>query len=331
MSTIRDVAKEAGLSTGTISKALSNPASVSKKSLAKVDAAIKKLNYKPNMLAQKFRSKQTYTIVVLVPDIANLFFAQVISGIENIAQKKGYSVLLGDTKDSPEREKQYIRMVETRLAEGIINLRPHNKENAILPMEGVVAVCAGGCEKTPYPSVRIDNAGAAEKAVDFLHTLGHRKIGIISGLESNPHSVDRLKGVRRALEKNGLPFDERLYFEGDFNFWSGLNGAEYFLQLQDRPTAIFCMNDEMAIGAMKGYFDAGLSVPQDISIVGFDDMQVSRYINPALTSIAQPAEKIGEKSAEVLFQIIEGTPPSREEFVLPHDFIIRDSTRHLVG
>ena len=140
MTTIRDVAKEAGLSTGTISKALSHPERVSKKNLEKVEAAILKLNYKPNMLAQKFRSNTANTIVVMVPDIANLFFAKVISGIESVAQRAGYNVLLGDTRDSSNKEKDFIRMVETRLADGVINLRPYVKNDSLLPRAQYVSI-----------------------------------------------------------------------------------------------------------------------------------------------------------------------------------------------
>lgn len=327
MSTIRDVAKEAGLSTGTVSKALSAPKTVSPKNLSKVQSAIKKLNYKPNMLSQKFRNKQSKTIVVLVPDIANLFFAQVISGIEHIAQKQGYSVLLGDTKDDIKREQEYINMVETRLADGIINLRPFIKGDSMLPNDDVIAVSAGGCENTPYPSVRIDNAGASEKVVNYLLSLGHKRIGVISGLATNPHTLDRLAGYKKALEKAGIAFCEKLVFEGDFNYWSGLNASEYFYRMnEEMPTAIFSMNDEMAISAMKGFLNHGVRIPEDVSITGFDDSQVSRYLNPALTTVSQPAEQIGEKSADLLLQLIEGKKPNQTEFVLPYDFVIREST-----
>lgn len=325
MATIRDVAKESGLSTGTISKALSAPDSVSKKSLTKVNAAIKKLNYKPNMLAQKFRNKQSRTIVVLVPDIANLFFAKVISGIEQVAQQQGYSVLLGDTKDSAEREVEFIRMVETRLADGIINLRPYIKGDSILPKEGVIAVNAGNCENTPYPSVRIDNADAAKKVVNYLLSLGHKRIGVVSGLKKNPHSIDRINGYKAALANAGIEWDEELVFEGDFKYWSGLNAAEYFTRMENIPTAIFCMNDQMAIAAMKGFIDKGLRIPQDISVTGFDDMNVSRYYVPALTTISQPAEKIGQKSAEILLKMIAGEQPTQNDFILPYEFVIRES------
>jgi len=327
MSTIRDVAKEAGLSTGTISKALSAPKTVSPKNLVKVQAAIKKLNYKPNMLSQKFRNKKSKTIVILVPDIANLFFAQVISGIEYIAQKQGYSVLLGDTKDEIKREQEFINMVETRLADGIINLRPYIEGDSMLPSEDVIAVSAGGCSGTPYPSVRINNTGASEKVVDYLISLGHSRIGVISGLADNPHTIDRLAGYKNSLAKANIAFCEELVFEGDFKYWSGLNASEYFSGMEaDMPTAIFSMNDEMAISAMKGFINHGLRIPEDISITGFDDRQVSRYLNPALTTVAQPAEKIGEKSAELLLQLIEGKNPNQTEFVLPYEFIIREST-----
>lgn len=325
MATIRDVAKEAGLSTGTISKALSTPERVSKKNLEKVELAIKKLNYTPNMLAQKFRAKTSKTIVVLVPDIANQFFAKVISGIEVVAQNKGYSVLLGDTRDSLERERDFVRMVETKLADGIVNLRPYKKEDAILPKDGILGVSASSCEGTPSYSVRIDNVGAAKKAVSHLISLGHKRIGVISGLSSNPHAIDRLNGYKDALVDAGIEFSPELVIEGDFNYWSGLSAAEQFCAMPNRPTAVFSMNDEMAIAAIKGFTDKGFTLPEDMSIIGFDDMEVSRYCIPPLSTISQPAEKMGEKAAELLLQLIESKIPETEEYILPYEFVIRES------
>lgn len=326
MATIRDVAREAGLSIGTISKALSSPDKVSKKNLEKVHAAIEKLNYKPNMLSQKFRSKTSKTIVVLVPDIANVFFAKVISGIEKIAQDEGFSVLLGDTRDSIAREREFVRMVETKLADGIINLRPHDPKEFVLPQEGVLTVAASGCENTPYDSVRIDNASASKKVINHLIGLGHRRIGVISGLKDNPHSVDRLKGYKQALVANDIEFDAKIVIEGDFNYWSGLNASQQFINMSNMPSAIFCMNDEMAIAAMKGFLDHGLKIPKDISVTGFDDMDVSRYVQPTLTTVSQPAEKIGIKAAQILLDKIKGETTDLQEFVLPYEFVIREST-----
>jgi len=326
MATIRDVAREAGLSTGTISKALSNPDKISKKNLAKVQSAIAKLNYKPNMLAQKFRSKRSNTIVVMVPDIANLFFANVISGIESVAQNAGFSVLLGDTKDSVAREKQFINMVETRLADGLINLRPYRPDDALLPRDDVLSVAASSCENTPSYSVRIDNVGAMQKVVNYLLSQGHKRIGVITGLKDNPHTVDRLNGYKKALEDADIEYDPTIVIEGDFNYWSGLSAAEQFCKMKDRPTAICSFNDEMAIAAIKGFNDKGLRIPQDISITGFDDMEVSKYAIPTLTTVSQPAAKIGERSAELLFSLIKGETPALTDHVLPYEFIIREST-----
>lgn len=325
MSTIRDVSKEAGVSIATVSRALSSPEKVAKGSLQKVQDAIKKLQYKPNMLSQKFRNKTANCIVVLVPDISNLFFTTVIRGIETAAQKKGYSVLLGDTRDSTSREKDFIRLVETRQADGIIQLRPYTKGSA-LPMDQVLAVNASGCENTPYPTVRIDNASAAKDVTKYLLSLGHTRIGVISGLHKNPHSIDRMKGYKLALLEAGLQYEPKLVCEGDFTMWSGLNATEHFARMEEMPTAILCMNDEMAIGAIKGFRKKGYSLPEDISITGFDDLEISRYCEPSLTTVSQPAEKVGEKSAELLFQLIEGETPSRTEHILPVEFVIREST-----
>lgn len=326
MATIRDVARAAGLSTGTVSKALSAPEKVSSKNLIKVQEAIAKLNYKPNMLAQKFRSNRSNTIVVMVPDIANLFFAKVISGIETVAQNAGISVLLGDTKDSLTQEQEFIRMVETRLADGLINLRPYRADDSLLPREGVPSVAASSCENTPSYSVRIDNVSAIHKVVNHLISLGHKRIGVVTGLKKNPHTIDRLKGYKLALEEAQISYDPSIVIEGDFNYWSGLSAAEQFSKMKNMPTAICCFNDEMAIAAIRGFSEKGLKVPEDISVTGFDDMDVSRYIVPTLTTIAQPAEKIGERSAELLLSLINDDPPSAFEQILPYEFIIREST-----
>ena len=217
-------------------------------------------------------------------------------------------------------------MVETKLADGIINLRPYKENDSSLPQDGIVAVSASSCENTPYPSVRIDNIGASKKVVSYLIGLGHKKIGVISGLHDNPHTIDRFKGYKLALEEANIPFDESLVVEGDFNYWSGLNATEYFARMEEMPTAVFCMNDEMAIAATKGFMDKGYKVPEDISVTGFDDMEVSRYCSPTLTTVAQPAEKIGIKSAELLFDLLAGNTPSVTDYILPYEFVIRESS-----
>ncbi len=326
MSSIRDVARTAGVSVATVSRALSAPEKVSSASLEKVRNAIKEVGYKPNMLARNFRSARSYSIVVLVPDIANPFYSLVIRAIEDRAQQKGYAVLLGDTRGTPEREQEYIRRVETRLADGVVQLRPHSEHSKNTVPDDIACVNACGCEFTTGPSIRIDNRGAAKTMVEYLISLGHRRIGVISGLKDNPHAIDRMEGYREALRDAGIPFEKELVAEGDFTMWSGLNSAFQFCHMKKRPTAIFSMNDEMAIGAIQTFKAQGIRVPEDISVTGFDDIAYAKYCDPSLTTISQPAEEMGKMATDMLLRIIEGEKLTQTECVLPAEFIIRKST-----
>jgi len=326
MSNIREVARVAGVSVATVSRALSHPDKVSDASRKKVEDAIEKVNYRPNMLARNFRSARSYSLVVLVPDISNPFFSQVIRSVELQAQKKGYSVLLGDTQDNSTREKEYIRLVETRLADGIIQLRPASEEfNQTRKFSfPYLHLCA--TESTPGPCIRVDNVTAFEHMVEYLISLGHQRIGLITGLKGNPHTVDRMKGYRKALEKAGIAFDDRLIAEGEYTIWSGVNAANTLCKLPESPTAIACMNDEMAIGAIQSLKSHGYQVPDDISVTGFDDISYARYCDPPLTTIAQPAGDMGAIAVDLLLRLIEGDILEQDEHVMPYDFIVRKST-----
>lgn len=326
MSSIRDVARAAGVSVATVSRALTSPEKVSEISLKKVKDAIKTVGYRPNLLARNFRSARSYAIVVLVPNITNPFFSQVIQAIEDRAQQRGYAVLLGDTRESTKREQEYVNRVETRLADGVIQLRPQSMNYTPGSIPWVTA-CA--CRDTPGPSVRIDDMSAAQTIVDYLISLGHKRIGVITGFKDNPHTLERLEGYKLSLQKAGIEIDNELIAEGDFTMWSGQNATQKFFQTKNHPTAIFCMNDEMAIGAIQTIKAKGLSVPDDISVAGFDDITYAKYWDPGLTTIAQPAEDFGKISMDLLLRIIEGEQIEEREIVLPTEFIIRKSTAKL--
>ncbi len=327
MANIRDVAKLAGVSVATVSRALSNPTQVSSTRLESVQKAILAVDYRPNMLAQHFRAAKTSTIVVLVPDITNSFFSEVIRSIEDRAQQQGYGVLLCDTRDMPEREKDYIFKVETRLADGIIQLRPDDANSALKVIPDYIAsVNACGCESTKGPRVRIDNRGAAKKMADHLVELGHTRIGVITGLNDNPHTQDRLAGFNESLAAADIQFDPTLVLEGDFRISSGLECAETFCNMENPPTAIFCMNDDMAIGAMKMLKMRNFKIPEDISVTGFDNINHAQYLDPGLTTISQPAADIGKQAMEMLLQVMDGTPLAQTEFIAPNELIVREST-----
>lgn len=323
MSNIREVALAAGVSVATVSRALTSPEKVSEESLKKVHDAIKAVGYRPNLLARNFRAAKSFAVVVLVPDITNPFFSQVIQAIEDRAQQKGYAVLLGDTRETSKREQEYVNRVETRLADGVIQLRPQSMSAST---QDIPWVNACGCEDTPGPSVRIDNIAATKTIVDYLLALGHKSIGVISGLKDNPHTIDRLEGYKASLAAAGLPFKQELIMEGDFTMWSGQNAAKQFFRLKHMPTAICCLNDEMALGAIQTLKAQGLRVPEDISITGFDDIPYAKYWDPGLTTMAQPAEEIGKLAMDTLLRIIEGDDLNNMELVLPAELVIRQST-----
>lgn len=335
MTSIRDVAKMADVSIATVSRYLSTPDKVSKHSAAKVERAIVQLNYKPNLLARNFFKTRSYSILVLVPDIANPFFSKVIRGIEDAGQQKGYAVLLGDTRYSRERENEYFRRAETRQADGVIQLSPFlpsslsisgNKET------GTSIPFVNACEiidNPPCPTVSIDNTTAFKNVVEYLMSMGHKRIGCVLGpSDSNyisPLTRDRLAGYQQALAQSKISVDEKLLVAGDFSMRSGLNAAPYFMQLNEKPTAICCMNDEMAIGLIQGLKAEGVSIPGDISVTGFDDIGVARYCDPPLTTIAQPAEDIGRTAMNVLSSLLEGQAQTQTNHLLPTEFIVRNS------
>lgn len=326
MSNIREVARLAGVSVATVSRSLANPEKVSPATLKKVRDVIKSLDYRPNLLARNFRASKSYSFIVLVPDITNSFFAEVINAIEDYAQQTGYAVLLGDTRESAEREQEYVNRVETRLADGIIQLRPHPLSTT---SGNIPWVNACGCEATTGASVRIDNIAAFKTIVEHFIALGHTKIGIITGRRDNSHSIDRLEGYRQAINDAGLTFNNDHIIEGDFTIWSGQSAALAFSKMTNRPTAICCMNDEMAIGAIQTFKGQGLQVPENISIAGFDDINYAKFWDPGLTTIAQPAKEMGTKAAEMLINMIEGKDTSGCEIILPTRFIARQSTARI--
>lgn len=327
MSNIREVAQLAGVSIATVSRAISNPEKLTKKTLTKVQKAIDQVGYKPNMLARNFRFHCSYAILVLVPDLANPLFSTVVKGIEDVAKKKGFSVLLGDTRHSLEREKEYLKLIDTRQADGVIQLRPYvESDYTTFVKKKFPVVNAAGCEGTPYPSVRIDNVAAQRMVVDYLISLGHTRIGAITGLYDNAHSIDRLKGYMKALENASIEYDDELVIEGDFTMSSGLNAATQFMLLDERPTAVVAFNDYMAIGAIKGFRSSGLQVPRDISVAGFDDLEIAKFIEPTLTTISQPVMALGHTAMNLLNRVLENKELKQQEYVIPHEFVIREST-----
>ncbi|AOE61200.1 LacI family transcriptional regulator [Pseudomonas corrugata] len=328
MSNIREVARLAGVSVATVSRTLKSPERVLPETRDKVNAAVEQAGYRPNLMAVQFRSRRTGNLVILVPAIANTFFARVISGAQQSAQAAGYRLLLCDTQGRAEVEREFAALVYARQADGVIQLRASDPF-ASLPPGAEALPLVNACEvikDAGFPTISLDNRAAAQAMTEYLIGLGHRRIGIIKGPRSSPLTLDRVAGYEDALRQAGLAVDPGLICHGDFTLNAGYDGAGAMLALAERPSALFCENDEMAIGALKRIKESGLRVPEDISLVGFDDIPFAAYCDPPLTTIAQPAETFGRRAVEMLIALIENKPVAERHVVLPFELTVRDSS-----
>jgi LacI family repressor for deo operon, udp, cdd, tsx, nupC, and nupG len=327
---IRDVSKRAGVSPATVSRAYSDPQKLTEATLKKVLKAAEELDYKPSSLAKVFRGKRTNSVLVMVPDLANVLFARVLSGIERVAAENNYFLLVSDTNDNTDIERAGIEMVETHRADGVIQLgeRPlkHlHKAGDDCPVPFVHAIETD--EVGPYPTVKIDNIAAAEAMATYLLALGHRDIGVLAGLRDRRVTQQRLEGFQAALKAFGAPFDPARVEYADYSMSGGAQAALRLLSRDRSLTALFCMSDEIAIGAMRTALDQGMSLPDDLSVTGFDNIEMGQYSHPPLTTVMQPAERIGEVAMTMMFNLLNDRTVVDKHQRLETELVIRKSTR----
>lgn len=329
MATIYDIAKHVGVSAGTVSRALSRPEKVLPATRARIEQVAAALGYVPNTVARTLKTQRSGKILVTVPDIANPFFAQILQGAEDAAQAAGYAVLLGDTQHQPDREERYAQMLRRNEADGLIvlghRLPPTVRE--IVKQLGAAAPVVNGCEFDPalgIPSVHIDNTAAARVVMDHLYGLGHERIAVVGGPPDNPLHQQRLEGARAAGKARGR-LRQLTVVPGDFSLESGQAAAKELLARTPAPTAIFCFSDQMALGALAACRDLDIRVPDELSIVGFDDLASSSYLTPPLTTIRQPMREIGVRAVNLLLAIIENVDVPRQQ-TLDFRLMLRGST-----
>lgn len=325
---IKDIAAETGVSIATVSHALRNPDRVSDETRRKVLAAATRAGYTPNRMAASLRTSRSGNIVVIIPDVADSLNGKIISGIEGVARSRGYSVLLGNTQGSEKREKEFASMTASGQADGIIlmshrmPLKP-SRPNVRLPP------VVSGCEftgTTGVPFVGVDDRRAAVDAVNHLLEYGHRRVAVITGDMDSASSRLRLKGYRDAMAAADLEVNEAWVMHGNYLPEDGEVAARKLIMQKERPSAIFCFSDEMAMGCMHALQEQGFGVPGDMSVIGFDGIPFARYAAPPLTTIAQPTEAIGAACANTLFDLIEDKKPETMKTYLPHELIVREST-----
>ncbi len=328
--TIREVAKAANSSVSTVSAALNNSDYVSADMRTRIEEAIKALRYRPNDLARGLRLQRTHSIAIVVPDLSNNFYIELVRGAKDYSASANYTVLIGDSRDSWEEERNYLDSFHRRRVDGVVRVpaicAAGGKARAILGNLPVVYADRYPQMRDSYVGrVGVDNARAAESATRYLLSLGHRHIGVITGDPSSGTSVDRLKGFIRTLRRAKIRPDRSMIHTGHNDMESGHYHAMQLLTRAQRPTAIFCTNNMMALGALAAIQEIGLACPEDISLLGFDDFYWATLLRPRLTVVHQPAREIGMLAARLLIDHIEGRAGIPSPALLETQLIVRDS------
>jgi len=340
MASIRDVARKAGVSISTVSNVINNNKPVSPELRERVEKAIKDLNYKVNPVARGLKSRKTNQIGVILTSFSRIFFPLVLKGIQETAVKYGYSVCVYESDENIEKEKAYIKLLENSWVDGIIlascanvnveedkdylhklaNLGSKHKKIPVVSIE-----CTLGNGVTD--AVLIDNRKAAYTAVKHLIDLGHKYIAHIAAPLKFPMGAHRLEGYKDALLEANIEIDEDLIKEGDYTPVSGYNAMRQLLLKEKLITAVFAGNDQMAIGAIKAIREAGLKIPEDIAVIGFDNVFPGSIISPSLSSINVPRYKMGAEAMDILHHKISNPEDTQRSVItLETRLIVRQST-----
>jgi LacI family transcriptional regulator, repressor for deo operon, udp, cdd, tsx, nupC, and nupG len=304
-----EVAKLAGVSTATISRALTTPEKLRSDTLARVTEAVRRTGYMPNLAARTLRARRTMLVLVVVPDIANPFFSEVLRGIDEGLSQHGYGFLIGNLSNSRAKEPQLANIALAGQVDGLLLLNgriPRGGQRALAPGDiPMVAVCEA-IPEAPIPQVEVQNRVAVRAGVAYLVGLGHRRIAYLAGPTDNILEHERRCGFCEGLAHAGIPECDALFYPGDFTFRAGVAAATQFLSIRHRPTALFSANDEMAIGFVKHVRSAGLAVPDDVSVVGFDGIEFAEFVEPTLTTFRQPRRELGYHGASLLVGAMRG-------------------------
>lgn len=331
-STIYDVAKVAGVSIATVSKVINNTGQISEKTRQRVLEVMKSLNYLPSAIASALTGKGTYTIGLLIPDLANPFFAEIARSVEDRGQELGFSVIMCSTDNNPEKEAKYFSLLKQKWVDGIILASGLQNESILteyIDQNFPVALIAQDILTLTVDTVSVDDFMGGYQATSYLISLGHKKIGLLA--ENNLHSSkQRVGGYRSALEEKGIPFDEGLLYLSDSSLEASIQQAGRILDRSERPSAIFASNDLLAIGIIQAARQRGILIPNELSLIGFDNTILAKTSDPALTTIAQPIREIGSLGVDFIIEKIKGKKNKKKRILLQPEIIVRNSTKQIV-
>lgn len=327
--TLADVATVAGVSKMTVSKVVNKQPGISEATRQRVLQAIEELGYTAHPSARALAGGRTNTLGVVVPSIEPQYISEVVRGADMVAYEAGLDLLISTTQEDTAHERQNVGRLTRGLVDGLLMVLPRSLERyaqALKQAHVPVVVVAAASGTMPFSLVDADHYGGARSAVTHLLELGHRRIGFIAGRLDTTASLERLRGYREGLLTAGLPFGPELIQQGNYLQQGGFAAAQALLDLPDRPTAIFAANDLSAFGVMEAVKDRGLRVPDDVSVIGFDDIPQAGQVHPALTTVRQPLVEMGAAGTRQLLNLLQGASSVTDRLVLPTELVIRAST-----
>lgn len=331
-----DVAQKAGVSQAMVSYVLNENSNITvpDDTRDRIVGAINDLGYVPNRAARILRTNRTATIACIVPDITNTFHTVFARGIQLVAEQNGYDMVLYNTDRIPANEHKYLRRIQEGPVDGVVITAYHLTAEDFIPLLALnIPVVIQGPNIMPLEvqgyaldSLHVNDVEAARTIVTYFINKGHTRIGMIAGQANTPPRLQREMGYRQTLQEHNIPIDEELIRGGDFREEWAYSSMQKLLNLASPPTAVFAASDVMAIGAIMAINDAGLTVPDDIAIIGFDDIPMAKHITPSLTTIAQYEGKVGQRAAEMLFdRLNDQVPVNGRREVMPFKLIMRGS------
>lgn len=307
--TMKDIARRTGLGLATISSYF-NGGNVREKNRIKIEEAIEELHYEVNEVARGLKTNATRTIGVVIPELNNTFCAEIITGMEDILRNHGYATIVCDCRTDKKLEREAVEFLIRRRVDGIINMPVDEEGNHLKRFQKTgkpIVLIDRKIQGIDCDSVLVDNKKAAEDAVHYFIERGHRNIGIIGGPEEVFTAQERMAGYCKALESAGIPVRESLIWHGDYTIQGGVRGLEELVQNNPEMTAVFVTNYEMTMGAMIGVNELGIRIPEQLSMIGFDNLQFARACNPKLTIVSQPTDGIAKEVAKVMLDRLENT------------------------
>lgn len=329
LTTIKDVAQAAGVSIATVSRVLNKQAGVSKELSEQVQVAVEQLNYQLNGIAKALKSSQSRSIGLIIPDIENPFFPALVRGVEDAAQKQGYAVILCNTDGKPEEEDRYLKFLLSKQVDGILfvgNLKFEQNKSWLSALPVPLLLLDRRIEHAPFSTVMVDNELGASMAVDHLIKQGRQRIAIIGGKPGSPTSMERINGAMKSLKAHGYSSEEQLLLTGYFTFEGGYEATENLITSGQFFDAIFAANDLMAIGIIECLGKYGRRVPDDVAVVGFDDIRMAAWYKPSLTTVKQPVYDMGQVAVRLMVEHITGAITDCNHKILKPELIVRQSS-----